>query len=156
MWIGHICYWVYTLFTKPNSYKMTLYKQGFLDLVLPADTRSSSSPTSADLRIKYPSHRNILIHTNDMAEPAQPLDVKETHTVHCHIECGYRIYSSYNSLGTSYAVDVVSVRKQLDPMSWRGDDKVSPCLTPCTVSKGSMRSIPTLTELQELLNTILN
>ena len=35
-------------------------------------------------------------------------------------------------------------------------DKGSPCLKRRTVSKGSERSIPTLTELQELLNVILH
>ena len=38
----------------------------------------------------------------------------------------------------------------------RSHDKGSPCLKPRTVSKGSERSIPTLTELQELLNVILH
>ena len=37
---------------------------------------SSSSPTSADPRIKY------LLHTNDMAESAQPLNTNTLHNVH--------------------------------------------------------------------------
>ena len=56
--------------------------QGFLDLVFPTDARSSFSPTSADPRIKYPSCRIILLHTNDMARPAQPLDINTLHNVH--------------------------------------------------------------------------
>ena len=39
------------------------------DLVLTTDTRLSSSPTSADTRIKYLSRRSILFHTKDMDEP---------------------------------------------------------------------------------------
>ena len=46
------------------------------------DARSSSSPTSADPRIKYPSRRSILLHTNDMAEPAQPLNINTLHNVY--------------------------------------------------------------------------
>ena len=36
----------------------------------------------AEFRINYPSRRNILLHTNDMAEPAQPLDINTLHNVH--------------------------------------------------------------------------
>ena len=57
--------------TTPVGY--TNRWQGFLDLVFPTDTRSSSSPNSAEPRNKYPSRRSILLHTNHMAEPAQPL-----------------------------------------------------------------------------------
>ena len=46
------------------------------------DTRPSSSPTFADPRIKYPSRRSILLLSNDMAEPAQPLDINTLHNVH--------------------------------------------------------------------------
>ena len=38
----------------------------------------------------------------------------------------------------------------------KSHDKGSLCLKPPTVSKGSERSIPTLTKLQELLNVILH
>ena len=41
-----------------------------------------SSPTSADLRIKYPSRWSILLHTNDMVDPAQPLDINTLHNVY--------------------------------------------------------------------------
>ena len=53
----------------------------WLYLVSPKDTRSSSSSTSADPRIKYPSRRSILLHTNDIAEPAQPLNINTLHNV---------------------------------------------------------------------------
>ena len=65
--------------------------QGFLNLVFPTDTSSSSSPTSADPRIKYPSRRSILLHRNDMAEPAQPLKL-----IRCLMSMSLR--SSYSSL----------------------------------------------------------
>ena len=39
------------------------------------DTRSSSSPTSEDPHIKYPSRRSILLHMNDMVEPTQHLEI---------------------------------------------------------------------------------
>ena len=42
-------------------------------MVLPTDTRSSSSPTSIYSRIKYPFCRSILFRTNEMAEPAYQL-----------------------------------------------------------------------------------
>ena len=42
---------------------------------------SSYSPISADPRIKYLSYRSILLHTDDMAEPAQPLDINMLHKV---------------------------------------------------------------------------
>ena len=45
--------------------------QRFHDSVRPADTRSSSSLTSVYPRIKFPSRR-LLLHTNDMADLAQP------------------------------------------------------------------------------------
>ena len=51
-------------------------------LVIPTQARSSSSPTSADARIKYPSRRSNLLHSSDMAEPAQPLDVNTLHNVY--------------------------------------------------------------------------
>ena len=54
-----------------------------LDLVLPTDTRSSCSSTSADPRIKYPSRRSILL-TNDKAEPAQPLVRKNCYYIFQH------------------------------------------------------------------------
>ena len=56
--------------------------QIFLYLVFPMDTRSSPSSTSLDPRIKYPSHRILLLHTYDMADPAQPLDINSLHNVH--------------------------------------------------------------------------
>ena len=63
------------------------------DLVFPTDTRSSSSSHSVDPRIKYPSRRSILHHMNNMAEPAQPLNINTLHNVlvveelHYWIEC---------------------------------------------------------------------
>ena len=57
----------------------------------------SSSLNSGDPRIKYPSRRSILLLTNDMAEPAQPLDIntlhnvyviEKAHTAHYWIRCG--------------------------------------------------------------------
>ena len=42
----------------------------------------SSSPTSTDPHIKYPSRRSILLHSNDMAEPAQPMDINTLHNVY--------------------------------------------------------------------------
>ena len=62
-------------------------------LVIPIDDRASSiwffqrirlssSPTSADSLIKYPSRRSILLHTNDMAEPAQPLNINTLYNVY--------------------------------------------------------------------------
>ena len=48
----------------------------------PVDTRSSSSPTFADPRIKYPYRWSILLHTNDIAEPAQPLNINTLHNVY--------------------------------------------------------------------------
>ena len=56
--------------------------QGFLDLVFPTDTRSSSATSFADSRIKYPSRRSILFHTNDMAELGQSLNVNTLHNVY--------------------------------------------------------------------------
>ena len=56
--------------------------QDFIDLVFPTDTRSSSSPTFSDPRIKNPSLRNILLHMNDMAEPAQPLNINTLHNIY--------------------------------------------------------------------------
>ena len=47
--------------------------QGCLDLVFPTNTRSSSSPTS---------RRSILLHTNDMAEPVQPLNINTLYNVY--------------------------------------------------------------------------
>ena len=66
----------------PTPVAYTNRWQGFLDLVFPTDARSSSSPTAADPRIKYPSRRSILLHTNDMVEPAQPLNINTLHNVH--------------------------------------------------------------------------
>ena len=57
-----------------------------------SDARSSSSLTYADPLIKYPSRRSILLHTNDMAEPAQPLDINTLHNVSMSLR------SSYSSL----------------------------------------------------------
>ena len=54
----------------------------FLDLVFPTDARSSSSPTSTDPCIQYPSRRSILLHTNYMAEPAQHLNINTLHNVY--------------------------------------------------------------------------
>ena len=50
--------------------------------VFPTDRRSSSLPTSADSGIKYPSRRSILLYTNDMVEPAQPLNINTLHNIH--------------------------------------------------------------------------
>ena len=38
-------------------------------------TTNDKFSTSADPLIKYPSRRSILLHTNDMAESAQPLNI---------------------------------------------------------------------------------
>ena len=46
------------------------------------DTRVSSSPTSADLHLKFPSRWTILLHSNDMAEPAQLLYINTLHNVY--------------------------------------------------------------------------
>ena len=43
---------------------------------------SSSSPTFVDSRIKYTSRRSILMHSNDMAEPEQPLEVNRLRSVY--------------------------------------------------------------------------
>ena len=40
------------------------------------------SPTSVDPRIKYLSRRSIHLHSYDMAEPAQPLDISTLHNVY--------------------------------------------------------------------------
>ena len=71
-------------FCSLRAYASWLHQSmtSFLDLIFPTDARSSSSPTSADPRIKYPSRRSILFHTNDMAEPAQTLDINTLHNVH--------------------------------------------------------------------------
>ena len=53
----------------PTPVGFTNQWQSFLHLVLPTDFR------------KYPSRRSIL-HTNDMAEPAQPLNINTLHNVH--------------------------------------------------------------------------
>ena len=73
-------FWAHTPISHTNRW------QGFLSFILPKDTRSFSSPTSADLSIKYPSRRNILLHSNDMAEPVQPLDINTLHTVYAVIQ----------------------------------------------------------------------
>ena len=57
-------------------------RQCFLDLVLPTDTKSSSLPTAADFHNKYPSPQSILLDSNYMAEPAQPLDINTLHNVY--------------------------------------------------------------------------
>ena len=69
-------------FSAPTPDGYTNRWQGFLDLVLSTDTRSSSSPTSVDPCIKYPSHRRIRLHTNDMSEPAQSLNINTPHNVY--------------------------------------------------------------------------
>ena len=69
--------------------------QNFLDLVFPTDARSSSAPTSADPRIKYPSRRSILLHTNDMAEPTQPLNINTLHNVHVIEELSVEVYAEF-------------------------------------------------------------
>ena len=56
--------------------------QGFHDLVLPMQTRSSSSPTSANSRIKYPCRRCKPFYSNDMAKSGQPLYINTLHTVY--------------------------------------------------------------------------
>ena len=57
--------------THPSRCFFARLRQFFLDLIYPTDARSSSSPTSADLRIQYPSRRSILLHTYNMAEPCR-------------------------------------------------------------------------------------
>ena len=47
--------------------------QGFFDLIFPTDTKLSSSPT-----LRY----SILLRRNDLAEPAQPLDIDMLHNIH--------------------------------------------------------------------------
>ena len=56
--------------------------QGVLDFFLPMDTRSSSSPIFADPRIEYLFCRIIILHSNDMAGPVQPLDINTLHNVY--------------------------------------------------------------------------
>ena len=63
----------------PTPVDYTNRLQGFLDLVLPTYTRWSSSPTIADTRIKCLSRRSILLHSNDIAQLAQPLDINMLH-----------------------------------------------------------------------------
>ena len=40
------------------------------------------SPISTDSYNKCPFRQNILLHPNDMAEPAQPQDINTPHSVH--------------------------------------------------------------------------
>ena len=49
--------------------------QVFLDSVPPTHTRPSSSTNPAYPLIKYPSRRSILLHSDDMAESALPVDI---------------------------------------------------------------------------------
>ena len=74
--------------------------QGFLDLVLPTQTMSPSSWTSANFRIKYLSRRSILIHANDMVDPKQPLDVNMLHNV--------KIYKDLKQLTTATSSQQIS------------------------------------------------
>ena len=46
------------------------------------DIRSIFSPTFAYPLIKYPSPQDILHHTNDMVEPAQPLNINTLHNIY--------------------------------------------------------------------------
>ena len=56
--------------------------QGFLDLVLPMKTtKTSSASTSADLQLKYPFRRSILLHTKDIDESTYPVDINTLHNV---------------------------------------------------------------------------
>ena len=56
--------------------------QSFLSLVFLMDKSSSSSPTFADLRTKYPSRHSIPLNSSDMAEPAQPLAINTLYNVY--------------------------------------------------------------------------
>lgn len=51
-------------------------------LVLSTQNRSFSSLTFANFHIKNPHHWNVLLHQNDIAERAKPLDVKALNFVH--------------------------------------------------------------------------
>ena len=53
-----------------------------LHSILLTDKKTSSSPTSAVPRIKYPFRRSILLHMNDVAEPTQPMDINTLHKVY--------------------------------------------------------------------------
>ena len=66
----------------PTPVGHTNREQGFLDLAIPTVVRSSSSPTSVDRRTKYPSYRSMLLHTEDMTEPAQLLDINTLQNAH--------------------------------------------------------------------------
>ena len=45
------------------------------------DPSNASSRISADFRIKQSSRQSILLYTNDMVEPVQPLDINTLHNV---------------------------------------------------------------------------
>ena len=51
-------------------------------------------------RIKYPSHRGILLHTNDLVEPAQPLNINTLHNVYVverHIQLTFESNAQLNA-----------------------------------------------------------
>ena len=53
-----------------------------LNLVFPTRMRSSLLPMIADHRIKHTSRRSVFIHPNDMAEPAESLDINTLSNIH--------------------------------------------------------------------------
>ena len=80
---------------EPTPVGYTNRSQGFLDLMFPTET------TSVDPRIEYPSRRSILLHKNDMAELAQPLDINTLHNVYV-VEELIQLTIESNADNTSY------------------------------------------------------
>ena len=68
---------------------LTALMKGFLYFVLSKNTNLASSPTSADLRIKYPSRRRILLLSSDMAELTAPLDINTQYTTSMSLRSTY-------------------------------------------------------------------
>ena len=80
----------------PRPVGHTKRSQGLFNLIFPTRTRSSLPPMTADYCIKLSSRRSVYIHPNDMAEPAEPLDIKRLAT--------------YMSLKSSYSSRLVRIR----------------------------------------------
>ena len=79
-----LCFWCSCASWSHQS----MTSHSFLDLVIPTDVRLSSSPTSTDLRFKYSSRLSIHLHSNYMAELAQPLDINMLHNVYVQLTVG--------------------------------------------------------------------
>ena len=62
------------------------------------------------IRLKYPSCRSILLHTNYMAEPAQPLDINTLHNVHVVEELIQLTIESNAEIRTVLFPRVLSIR----------------------------------------------